>query len=336
VQTASEALITRRVIETELAWLKAGSGWQAGASQLTAGLCDDHGHNEGGLVLRPVGPDNGGRPIEQGGASRYDEGDFVIDHGQRSASSAADLVVYAGPQNYKLAVSGMRTKMGDLQITALEKAIELAERYLAEARVIAKTNALSCIRYLQAAQAALRGLEDEVDSILLEAKIVARFQWEGRSDLLKRIDEYLNRYRLAPVLGQAIEGIEACYDFARRDEESFFQLRRGDKAAAMDEVLGLLDELTQYLENLGSSMEYSRENYAGPSGIDKLVLLDLEQLLIAGDDARDDEIRQKVIWTVDEHLKGRQRKGLQYADAAEGTIQKLMNAFGVSLPVGAH
>jgi hypothetical protein len=103
----------------------------------------------------------------------------------------------------------------------------------------------------------------------------------------------------------------------------------------MDEVLGLLDELTQYLANLGSSMTYSRENYASPSGIDMPILLYLEQLLIAGGDARDDEIRQQVIWTVDEHLKSRQRKGLQHADAAEGTIQKLMNAFGVSLPVGA-
>ena len=226
--------------------------------------------------------------------------------------------------------------MATIQTTAMAKAIELAEQYLAEARSIAKANVASCIRYLQAAQAALHGLEDEVDQILIEAKIVSRFQWERRPDLLIRIDEYLNRYRLAPVLGEAITGIEECHEFAKRDAESFFQLRKQEKNEAMEEVLVLLDKLSQYLASLGSSMTYDRENYAGPSGIDMPVLLDLERLLKGAGDVKNAKIEEQVIGTVDKHLGSRQRKGLQHADAATGVIQQLMNSFGVSVPVSVR
>src|SRR5205814_3440131 len=102
----------------------------------------------------------------------------------------------------------------ELLLTALELALRLAEKYLDEARAIRRQNAASCVRYLQAAQTALEGLEDEVDQILTEAKIVARFQWDRRPELLKRIDDYLNRYRLAKVLGQSVQGIRGCQEAA--------------------------------------------------------------------------------------------------------------------------
>jgi hypothetical protein len=227
--------------------------------------------------------------------------------------------------------------MGELLVTALGKALEMAGKSLAEARAVPKRNVVSCIRFLQAAQHALRGLEDEVDAILVEAKIVARFQWEARVGLLRRINAYLNRYRLAPVLDEAIKGIKECHDFAGKDAESFWsflQTRRAEKVKAMKEVDSLLGRLTDYLNHLGNSMGYTRENYAGPSGIDMPFLLDLEKDLATAGGAEGDKIKKKIIRTADMHLGRRQRKGLQHATAAGGLIQKLMNAFGVSLPGG--
>jgi hypothetical protein len=228
--------------------------------------------------------------------------------------------------------------MGDILITALEKALEMAGKLLEEARAIPKRNAVSCIRFLQAAQYALRGLEDEVDDILVEAKIVARFQWEARAELVRRIKAYLNRYRLAPILDDAIEGIKECREFAQNDAESFWSFlrtRKAEKAKAMKEIDGLLGKLTDYLRRLGESMGYSRENYAGPSGINMPFLLALENDLAIEDAAEEAKIKKKIIRTVDEQLESRERKGMQYATAAGGLIQKLMNAFGVSLPGGA-
>jgi hypothetical protein len=217
-------------------------------------------------------------------------------------------------------------------MTALETAIKLAEQYLAEGMAIAKRNAESCVRFLQAAQFALRGLEDEVDQILIEAKVVAGFEWKRRPQLLKRIDDYLNRYRLAPVLGEAVKRIGECYEFARRDEASFFLRRREQKSAAMDDVIDLLGQLRGYLNDLAGSMAYSRENYAGPSGIDMPVLLELERLLKGGEESDPDKTGQIIIGVIDEHQRTRRRKGLQHATAASAVIQKLLNAFGVAVP----
>ena len=85
-------------------------------------------------------------------------------------------------------------------MTALEKSLETAVRYLAEAES-EKTKAkqydvAACVGYLEAANAAMAGLEDELDEILVETAQVVRFEWENKDEIFKRINSYLNRDRL--------------------------------------------------------------------------------------------------------------------------------------------
>ena len=91
--------------------------------------------------------------------------------------------------------------------TALERALTLAEDHLSKAQAVESANIAACVEYLRAVQSAMSGLEDELDEILIETKLVARFYWDKRAALYERIDRYLNRDRLRPLLDQAIQGM---------------------------------------------------------------------------------------------------------------------------------
>ena len=97
--------------------------------------------------------------------------------------------------------------MDAIIITALEKALTAAERCISNAQAIKKANVSACVEYLRAAQSAITGLEDEADEILIEAKLVSQFYWEKRIALYERIERYLNRDRLRPLLDQAMQGL---------------------------------------------------------------------------------------------------------------------------------
>jgi hypothetical protein len=57
--------------------------------------------------------------------------------------------------------------------TAIEFALKKAEEHLSKARATRTVNAAACAEYLRAAQTVIAGLEDEVDEILIESKMVA-------------------------------------------------------------------------------------------------------------------------------------------------------------------
>ena len=210
--------------------------------------------------------------------------------------------------------------------TALERALAVAEDHLAKAKSVKSSNVAACIEYLRSAQSAVTGLEDEVDEILIEAKQVARFCWEKNAALYERIDRYLNRDRLRPLLGQAIKGIVACHNFAEQDSRGFFGGDRKKEVVA--EVLRLLGELSGYLDSLGNSMGYSRENYTSQSGINMPELLQIQALLLptqAADGA--DQQRTEVARIAEESQRNRVRRGFPLVAEATRIIQELTVVF---------
>jgi hypothetical protein len=212
--------------------------------------------------------------------------------------------------------------------TALEQALAVGENHLSKARAVKSANVAACVEYLRAVQSAITGLEDEVDEILIESKLVARFYWDKSAALYERIDRYLNRDRLRPLLDQAIQGIISCHKFAERDSKGFFQ--RSEKADAVAEVLRLLGELSGYLASLGSAMTYSREDYASPSGINMPELLRIQGLLLPGAESTDAQRqRAELAELVEQVQSSRVRCGLPLVAQSERIIRELTVVFGL-------
>jgi hypothetical protein len=213
-------------------------------------------------------------------------------------------------------------------VTALEKALKIGNDYLSKAGAIKSANIAACVEYLRATQSAITGLEDEADEILIDAKMVARFHWEKREALCERIESYLNRDRLRPILDQAIEGITSCHKFAERDWKGFFQ--RAEKADAVKEALRLLNELCAYLASLKGAMAYSKDNYAGPSGVNIPELLRIQELLLSQPESADDQRRQmKIAEVVEEAQSRRLRQGFPLVAQSSRIIQELTVVFGL-------
>jgi hypothetical protein len=222
-----------------------------------------------------------------------------------------------------------------IAITALEKAVSAGVQYLDEARKeVAKAkkhNVVSCVRFLAAARTAVLALEDELDEILIEAGFVARYDWARRSELHSRIERYLKRERLRPILDGALQGVRACFKFATQDANGFFQrsARREQKSEALKALLDLFRSLSDYLNSLSQTMTYDRVNYMGPSGIGVKELLTLEtylddsQMVAMRSERRKQEIRKLVKTAQDK----RQKRGFPLAANAVRVMQELNVAF---------
>jgi hypothetical protein len=219
-----------------------------------------------------------------------------------------------------------------LLITALEKAVDVGSQYLHEAENMRQDNVLRCIAYLDAARAAIRGLEEELDEILIETKLVVSFpqDWEKRPDIFRRIDSYLNRDRLRPILDDSLVGIERCQRVAAANPASFFQRssvgeQRKETVAA---ILLLNNKLDVYLKALSGQMDLDRIDYAGGSGLHMDELLEVERLL---DDSRagaeDAATRKEEIKGLVETMQKRAREGLPLAAEAKGLMLDLTVAF---------
>jgi hypothetical protein len=225
--------------------------------------------------------------------------------------------------------------MESILTTALEKAVSLGAQYLGEAgKEVAqakKYNAASCVGFLAAARTAVLALEDEVDEILIEAGLVARYDWARRSELHSRIERYLKRDQLRPILDGALHGIRECYVVAAQDANGFFQrpVQREQKSEAVKALLELFGSLSDYTKSLSQTMALDRVNYASPSGINVEELLTLEKYL---DDSQvvgmDDESRKQNIRELVETAQDkRQKRGFPLAADVIRVTQKLNVAF---------
>jgi hypothetical protein len=219
--------------------------------------------------------------------------------------------------------AGMADVMSNLASTALSKALGIASEHLKSVREVERENISGCLKFLEAASAAVTGLESEVDEILIDAKTIGRFGWdnEHRGVLHRRLDSYLNKSQLQDVLNQAVHGLDACLQAASRDAAGFFQLPRvrEDKLEATDALLELLSQLRGYLRSLS---DVSGENFIGPSGLNLPELLSLQRALTGSPDGREDVIR-----IAEECQIRRRRHGIALVGNITRMTRELINAF---------
>jgi hypothetical protein len=89
--------------------------------------------------------------------------------------------------------------------TALMPAFRYGTKWLETARAevnkTKKYNVSACVSYLEAARTAIRGLEDELDEILIEAEQVSQYYWEKKNlaKLAKRASARFAPYTKRPL-----------------------------------------------------------------------------------------------------------------------------------------
>ncbi len=146
--------------------------------------------------------------------------------------------------------------------TLVAKAVELAQNKLSEAKQFTVQNVQRCQSYLEAARAAINGLEAEYDAILVEAKWCDPNQVEEMKDLYRRIDAYLYGEHLRPLLRQSIDGLQACHAALQANADQFlpWPWRRPDRQKAVAGFTDLLQALLLYFYKLDNDL-------SGPSGV---------------------------------------------------------------------
>lgn len=229
--------------------------------------------------------------------------------------------------------------MAEFSKAAIEKAIGLVTHFLHKAEAVGEANAEACIYYIKAAQSAIAGLEQEYDEILVQCRMVATYRWDGRGDLAERINRYLNTDRLRPELDKAVHGIEKCVSFMSAHPNKFFvmlHLHHAPNAAAMKSLDQLLGQLSDYLKSLSVTMGFERVEYAGPSGLNALVLLEMEELLKPGKvPYTEDQIKAKLFAMAKDYQSGQKRLGLPVVADATGVIQEIATAFRLAIQAEA-
>lgn len=94
--------------------------------------------------------------------------------------------------------------------TAIEKAVTLAYEKITKADSLAREDVIRCKIYLEAAQAAIQGLENEHDAILNQAEVCRFDQRDQILALNGRILDYLNLDRFRDVLWNVHAGLMEC------------------------------------------------------------------------------------------------------------------------------
>jgi hypothetical protein len=126
--------------------------------------------------------------------------------------------------------------------TKVSEAAALAAEHIKRAGSPAASSAERCIAYLEAAEAAIDGLETEYDELLIEAKFCDLTDPTDREELDKRIERYLHLDILRPQLQKATTGLKTSLNEIRQAYEP----KVGQRMAAVLETLtGYLDDLDQ-------------------------------------------------------------------------------------------
>lgn len=172
--------------------------------------------------------------------------------------------------------------------TALGFAVDQAGEHLREARNRRADDAGRCEKYLEAALAAIEGLEREYDEILIAATHVGS-DADQVASLRRRIDEYLKVDRLRPRLHEAIEGLEFYVAEFTKRSDSYLQWpwKRGDRRRAVKEFGELLERLRGYLRDLDQQgLEYR----AAGTGVGIEALIAIQAALAAPAGLRDEPV----------------------------------------------
>src|SRR5215217_8156082 len=135
---------------------------------------------------------------------------------------------------------------------ALEVAVQEADEYLRKVQQHLTRGAMEdCQCYLGAVNAAIRGLEEEYDEILVEAKSCLD-RPEKIGTVKERIDRYLRVHRLRRRLTDAIDGVRPIRDALQRRADQFlpWPWRRQNRRKAVNQFAKLLQDLDNYVREL--------------------------------------------------------------------------------------
>jgi hypothetical protein len=217
--------------------------------------------------------------------------------------------------------------MGDIAGTVLEQAVALVSRHLAAGQAAERDNIRYCVEHIRAAQAAIRGLEGEVDAIVTETKVVARFAWDRRVALYERIDRYVRHDRLRPLLADAITAVRERLPRAERDAQGVFA--RAAKPQATLELAELVPKLDAYFRDLSGPLQLSPTNYYGPSGVGYHELLEIQDMLANAPSGDELERHRAVI--LDRAGALERKREVRDASLASGNavVERLLVAFDV-------
>jgi hypothetical protein len=157
--------------------------------------------------------------------------------------------------------------------TALEFAVDRATELLEQAKSRREEELARCTSYLEAALAAIEGLEREYDEILVDARNVGD-DIIRTADLQRRIDSYLTVDRLRPRLHDAIAGLDLYCQQFQVAAHRFFQWpwKRQDRVQASRDFTALLVSLRDYLDRLDKKGLQHRPAGTGV-GIDVLMVI---------------------------------------------------------------
>ena len=151
----------------------------------------------------------------------------------------------------------------------IKGAFNSIEKTLESADQLASTDAQYYSAYFQAADQAVKGLEHEYIDILLEAARCEPTDSQQRERLLTRIDHYIHREVLRPILKASIEHLREGRQALQKHAERLLirPAVKTNRTAALAQFDHLLNELDTYLGQLGG--------WKGPSAI---ALADIEQI----------------------------------------------------------
>jgi hypothetical protein len=218
--------------------------------------------------------------------------------------------------------------------TPLSVAVKTATEWIERARQKEAGTAERCAAYIEAAYAAVHGLEAEYDDIVSSAATLDPVNASQRQSLLTRIDSFLTQDNLRPELVRAAEGLKEARDSLRRNSAGFLKsLKPGSseqKREVVRRVTELLDNAVNYLNGLTPLLDErylrAREN---PSAPELPALLELERCLRNFDilEVRQasQHLREQVAYMREHREKG---QFLYVAGEVGATAEQLRSTFG--------
>jgi len=225
--------------------------------------------------------------------------------------------------------------MVELAGTALTSAVGVVRSHLEKARQAEAATAERCSEYVNAAYEAVHGLEGEYEEIVGEGRHLDLRDAAAREVLLIRIDRFVRRDNLRPLLVKALDGLREAQAALQRDADRFFHRLtpqdRRKKLRATARISELLQTLVNYVAGLAPypDEEHVRSQGGKESAPDLYGLLELERLLkevaILGDAGARERVREQVETMTENREAG---QFLYMAKEAGGAAEQLRAAFG--------
>lgn len=207
-------------------------------------------------------------------------------------------------------------------MSLIDLAVDRINRLLEEASDRNKDDVERCERYLEACSEAIRGLEQEYDEILVQAKNSNKTPKEIQK-LQKRIEKYLHVDRLRPKLSDAIDGLSYYQESLAKNTDRFLEWpwKKADRKLAVNEFAEVLAELQRYLKKLD---EQELPYRPAGTGVGQAALHEMLNLLNNSVEVRSESLRELAEKLISERDK---EPLFEYVKQIRLLIEKLRHAF---------